>query len=82
MRCDEPILYLWMTHQMSAEQFDQYQDLASDITDSAWQKLKQVEEPALQPLIARILETRKVIEQEVFLRNEGNHGIKGESGDE
>ena len=55
--------------QMDAEQFERYLDFAADMEDSAWQKLSQMEEPQLQPLIQKILETRKVIEQEVFLIN-------------
>ncbi|MBP3926745.1 MAG: DUF2399 domain-containing protein [Clostridium sp.] len=54
-------------YQMDAEQFDRYLEYASDIEDSAWEKLCQVSEPLLQPLTDRILETRKVIEQEAFL---------------
>ncbi len=52
---------------MDAEQFDRYLEYGSDIEKSSWEKLKSVEEPLLQPLIDRILTTKKVIEQEVFL---------------
>lgn len=54
-------------YQMDVEQFERYLDYASDMEQSAWEKLSQVEEPRLQPLIKKILETRKVIEQEAFL---------------
>ncbi len=52
---------------MDAEQFDRYLEYGSDIEKSSWEKLKDMEEPLLQPLIDRILTTKKVIEQEVFL---------------
>ena len=52
---------------MDAEQFDRYLEYVSDIEKSSWEKLKDMEEPLLQPLIDRILTTKKVIEQEVFL---------------
>lgn len=54
-------------YQMDAEQFERYLEYASDIEESAWDKLGQMDEPRLQPLIEKILETRKVIEQEAFL---------------
>lgn len=53
--------------QMDVEQYEAYFSRAADIEESAWQKLKKVEEPCLQPLIERILAERKVIEQENFL---------------
>ena len=54
-------------YQMDAGQFEKYLEFASDMEDSTWEKLKQVDEPLLHPLIKKILETRKVIEQEAFL---------------
>ncbi len=56
--------------QMDVEQFERYQEFASVIEEASWQKLGQMNEPRLQLLIQRILETRKVIEQEVFLIKE------------
>lgn len=52
---------------MDAAQFDRYLDYGTDMEPSSWEKLKNVEEPLLQQLIDRILTTKKVIEQEVFL---------------
>lgn len=52
---------------MDAEQFDRYLEYGTDMEQSSWEKLKQAEELLLQPLIDRILTTKKVIEQEVFL---------------
>lgn len=52
---------------MDAEQFDRYLEYGTDMEPSSWEKLKQAEELLLQPLIDRILTTKKVIEQEVFL---------------
>ena len=52
---------------MDAEQFDWYLEYGTDMEQSSWEKLKQAEELLLQPLIDRILTTKKVIEQEVFL---------------
>lgn len=52
---------------MDAEQYDKYLPKGETIKDSSWQKLKEVREPCLQPLIDRILAERKVIEQENFL---------------
>ena len=52
---------------MDAVQFDRYLDYGTDMEPSSWEKLKNVEEPLLQQLIDRILTTKKVIEQEVFL---------------
>ena len=40
---------------------------AQDMEPSAWEKLKSLEEPLLNPLIRRILEEKKTIEQECFL---------------
>ena len=42
-------------------------DYGTDMEPSSCEKLKNVEEPLLQQLIDRILTTKKVIEQEVFL---------------
>lgn len=53
--------------QMDAEQFDRYGKYALDIEPSSWEKLKEMEEPLLQPLMDRILAEKKVIEQECFL---------------
>lgn len=52
---------------MDAEQFDRYLEYGTDMEQSSWEKLKDMEELLLQPLIDRILTTKKVIEQEVFL---------------
>lgn len=52
---------------MGVDEFEQYLEFASDMEESSWKKLNQMAEPLLQPLIDKMLETRKVIEQEVFL---------------
>lgn len=53
--------------QMDEAQYEAYKDFAVDMEPSSWEKLKDVEEPALEPLIRRILAEKKVIEQECFL---------------
>ncbi len=56
---------LWM----DAPTYDRYLPEAVEMEDSAWEKIKglEAEEPLLKPLIARIREEKKVIEQEAFL---------------
>lgn len=52
---------------MDVSRYEQYFDYAADMDPSAWEKLQGIKEPLLQPLIDRILEEKRVIEQECFL---------------
>jgi hypothetical protein len=54
-------------YRMDAEQYDRYLPYASEMEDATLDKLKQMDEPRLQPLIDRIIAEKKVIEQEQFL---------------
>ncbi len=53
--------------QMDVQTYEAYLPFAQDMEPSAWEKLKSLEEPLLNPLIRRILEEKKTIEQECFL---------------
>lgn len=52
---------------MDAEQFERYRKEAEPLEPETLEKLRRVEEPLLQPLIRRMLETGLGIEQEKFL---------------
>lgn len=52
---------------MDLETFEQYINFAEPIEQGPLQKIKNINEPMLQPLIDRIIETGLVIEQEAFL---------------
>lgn len=54
---------------MDAARYDKYLELGygTDMEASAWEKMKGMEEPLLQPLMERILQEKKVVEQECFL---------------
>jgi len=59
-----PELQPW---QMDVEQYERFLPRAVKMKDNSWKKLKNLKDPVLQPLIDRILEEHKVIEQENFL---------------
>lgn len=54
---------------MDEAQYEKFLGLGygTDMETSAWEKLKKMEEPLLQPLIDRIVQEKKVVEQECFL---------------
>lgn len=52
---------------MDVAQYEKYLEYGTDMEISSWEKLRKIEEPLLQPLIDRILQERKVVEQECFL---------------
>lgn len=52
---------------MDVIQYEAYRSLGEKMENSAWEKIKAIEEPLLQPLIAKIVEEKIVIEQESFL---------------
>ncbi len=52
---------------MDAAQYEKYLSYGTDMEASALEKMKRMEEPLLQPLIQRILQEKKVVEQECFL---------------
>lgn len=52
---------------MDVTQYERYLEYGMDMKSSALEKLKGMEEPLLQPLIDRILEKKKAVEQECFL---------------
>lgn len=53
---------LWM----DAEQFEAYKEFGETMKEGTWEKLKSFQEPRLQILIDKMLETKLVIEQECF----------------
>lgn len=52
---------------MDVDTFDRYKYLGEKIEDETLEKLKKCEEPLLQDVISRIIETGLVIEQEAYL---------------
>lgn len=52
---------------MDVIQYEAYQSQGEKMVDSAWEKMKGVKEPLLQPLINKIVKEKIVIEQESFL---------------
>ena len=52
---------------MDTAQYEKYLSYGTDMEASAWEKMKRMEEPLLQPLMERILQEKKVVEQECFL---------------
>ena len=58
---------------MDAETFEAYEAYAEPIGEQKLEKLKKLEEPLLQPVIDKMIETGLGIEQESFLlKGEGN----------
>jgi hypothetical protein len=55
------------TYRMDLETFEQYISYGEPIEPGPLEKLKRFEEPMLQAVINRMIETRLVIEQEVYL---------------
>lgn len=54
-------------YHMDVETFNKYMSYGEPIENGPLEKLKVIEEPKLQPLIERIIQTGLVIEQEAFL---------------
>lgn len=52
---------------MDVAQYETYLSMGERMEDSAWEKIKALKEPLLQPLIDKIIEEKIVIEQESFL---------------
>lgn len=53
--------------QMDVGWYERYEEYAVDMEATSREKLRDVKEPLLQPLIERIVTEGKVIEQECFL---------------
>jgi len=52
---------------MDVVQYEAYQSMGEKMEDSAWERIRALKDPLLQPLIDKIVEEKTVIEQESFL---------------
>lgn len=52
---------------MDVTQYEAYRSMGENMEDSAWEKIKALKDPLLQPLIDKIVREKIVIEQESFL---------------